>query len=159
MKTKLFLMIALVATTTLFVACDKKEAKEEKSTKSETVKNTAASAEDIEEAKKIIKEETAIAAEMLVGKQVDFMTTSTGITFDGKNVTYAYEIDESQLEGLGYTNISQLDWEEAKKLQQKILEENENSQAFLNSIKLLGGTINYVYVGSISHETISYSLW
>ena len=159
MKTKLFLMIALVATTTLFVACDKKEAKEEKSTKSETVKNTAASAEDIEEAKKIIKEETAIAAEMLVGKQVDFMTTSTGITFDGKNVTYAYEIDESQIEGLGYTKISQLDWEEAKKLQQKILEENENSQAFLNSIKLLGGTINYVYVGSISHETISYSLW
>lgn len=159
MKTKLFLMIALVATTTLFVACDKKEAKEEKSTKSETVKNTAASAEDVEEAKKIIKEETAIAAEMLVGKQVDFMTTSTGITFDGKNVTYAYEIDESQIEGLGYTKISQLDWEAAKNLQQKILEENENSQAFLNSIKLLGGTINYVYVGSISHETISYSLW
>ena len=159
MKTKLFLMIALVATTTLFVACDKKDAQEEKSTKSETVKNTAASAEDVEEAKKIIEEGVAEAAEMFVGKQVDFMTTCTGMTFDGKNVTYTYEIDESQLEGLGYTNISQLDWEEGKKVQLKILEENENSQAFLNSVKLLGGTINYVYVGSISRETVSYSLW
>ena len=159
MKTKLFLMIALVATTTLFVACDKKEAKKEKSTKSETVKNTAASAEDVEEAKKIIEEETAKAAAMFVGKKVDFMTTSTGMTFDGKNVTYAYEIDEYQLEGLGYTNISQVNFEEGKKVQLKILEENENSQAFLNSVKLLGGTIKYVYVGSISHETISYSLW
>ena len=121
MKTKLFLMIALVATTTLFVACDKKEAKEEKSTKSETVKNTAASAEDVEEAKKLIEEGVAKEKEMYLGKQIDFMTTSTGITFDGKNVTYAYEIDESQIEGLGYTKISQLNWEEAKKLQQYTL--------------------------------------
>ena len=159
MKTKLFLMIALVATTTLFVACDKKEAKEEKSTKSKTVKNTAAAAKDVEEAKKIIEEEIAKAAEMMVGKQIDFMTTCTGITFDGKDVTYTYEVDEAQLEGFGFTNISQLDWEEAKKVQLKTWEENEIVQTLFNKIKLLGGTINHVYVGSISHDTAGYSLW
>jgi hypothetical protein len=62
----------------------------------------------IVETKKIIEEEVSKAAELLVGKQVDFMTKCTDITFDGRDVTYVYEVDES------YVSLSQVDMEQIK---------------------------------------------
>lgn len=107
----------------------------------------------IVETKKIIEEEVSKAAELLVGKQVDFMTKCTDITFDGRDVTYVYEVDES------YVSLSQVDMEQVKKVQWQIFESNETFQIFANHIKSIGGTINYVYVGSLSREVVSYSLW
>jgi hypothetical protein len=107
----------------------------------------------IVETKKIIEEKVSKAAELLVGKQVDFMTKCTGITFDGRDVTYVYEVDES------YVSLSQVDMEQVKKVQWQIFESNETFQIFANHIKSIDGTINYVYVGSLSREVVSYSLW
>jgi hypothetical protein len=107
----------------------------------------------IVETKKIIEEKVSKAAELLVGKQVDFMTKCTGITFDGRDVTYVYEVDES------YISLSQLDMELIKNVQLQLVDSNEMLQVLKDNLKTIGGTIKYVYVGSLSQEVVSYSLW
>jgi hypothetical protein len=107
----------------------------------------------IVETKKIIEEEVSKAAELLVGKQVDFMTKCTGITFDGRDITYVYEVDES------YISLSQLDMELIKNVQLQLVDSNEMLQVLKDNLKTIGGTIKYVYVGSLSQEVVSYSLW
>jgi hypothetical protein len=107
----------------------------------------------IVETKKIIEEEVSKAAELLVGKQVDFMTKCTGITFDGRDVTYVYEVDES------YISLSQLDMEQIKNVQLQLVDSIEMFQVLKDNLKTIGGTIKYVYVGSLSQEVVSYSLW
>jgi hypothetical protein len=107
----------------------------------------------IVETKKIIEEKVSKAAELLVGKQVDFMTKCTGITFDGRDVTYVYEVDES------YISLSQLDMEQIKNVQLQLVDSIEMFQVLKDNLKTIGGTIKYVYVGSLSQEVVSYSLW
>lgn len=107
----------------------------------------------IVETKKIIEEEVSKAAELLVGKQVDFMTKCTGITFDGRDITYVYEVDES------YISLSQLDMEQIKNVQLQLVDSIEMYQVLKDNLKTIGGTIKYVYVGSLSQEVVSYSLW
>jgi hypothetical protein len=107
----------------------------------------------IVETKKIIEEEVSKAAELLVGKQVDFMTKCTGITFDGRDVTYVYEVDES------YISLSQLDMELIKNVQLQLVDSIEMYQVLKDNLKTIGGTIKYVYVGSLSQEEVSYNLW
>lgn len=107
----------------------------------------------IVETKKIIEEEVSKAAELLVGKQVDFMTKCTGITFDGRDITYVYEVDES------YISLSQLDMEQIKNVQLQLVDSIEMYQVLKDNLKTIGGTIKYVYVGSLSQEEVSYNLW
>lgn len=107
----------------------------------------------IVETKKIIEEEVSKAAELLVGKQVDFMTKCTDITFDGRDITYVYEVDES------YISLSQLDMEQIKNVQLQLVDSIEMYQVLKDNLKTIGGTIKYVYVGSLSQEVVSYSLW
>jgi hypothetical protein len=107
----------------------------------------------IVETKKIIEEKVSKAAELLVGKQVDFMTKCTGITFDGRDVTYVYEVDES------YISLSQLDMEQIKNVQLQLVDSIEMYQVLKDNLKTIGGTIKYVYVGSLSQEEVSYNLW
>ena len=107
----------------------------------------------IVETKKIIEEEVSKAAELLVGKQVDFMTKCTDITFDGRDITYVYEVDES------YISLSQLDMEQIKNVQLQLVDSIEMYQVLKDNLKTIGGTIKYVYVGSLSQEVASYSLW
>jgi hypothetical protein len=107
----------------------------------------------IVETKKIIEEEVSKAAELLVGKQVDFMTKCTGITFDGRDVTYVYEVDES------YISLSQLDMEQIKNVQLQLVDSIEMYQVLKDNLKTIGGTVKYVYVGSLSQEEVSYNLW
>lgn len=107
----------------------------------------------IVETKKIIEEEVSKAAELLVGKQVDFMTKCTDITFDGRDITYVYEVDES------YISLSQLDMEQIKNVQLQLVDSIEMYQVLKDNLKTIGGTIKYVYVGSLSQEEASYSLW
>jgi hypothetical protein len=107
----------------------------------------------IVETKKIIEEEVSKAAELLVGKQVDFMTKCTGITFDGRDITYVYEVDES------YISLSQLDMEQIKNVQLQLVDSIEMYRVLKDNLKTIGGTIKYVYVGSLSQEEVSYNLW
>lgn len=107
----------------------------------------------IVETKKIIEEEVSKAAELLVGKQVDFMTKCTDITFDGRDITYVYEVDES------YISLSQLDMEQIKNVQLQLVDSIEMYQVLKDNLKTIGGTIKYVYVGSLSQEEVSYNLW
>ena len=107
----------------------------------------------IVETKKIIEEEVSKAAELLVGKQVDFMTKCTGITFDGRDIIYVYEVDES------YISLSQLDMEQIKNVQLQLVDSIEMYQVLKDNLKTIGGTIKYVYVGSLSQEEVSYNLW
>lgn len=107
----------------------------------------------IVETKKIIEEEVSKAAELLVGKQVDFMTKCTDITFDGRDITYVYEVDES------YISLSQLDMEQIKNVQLQMVDSIEMYQVLKDNLKTIGGTIKYVYVGSLSQEEVSYNLW
>lgn len=107
----------------------------------------------IVETKKIIEEEVSKAAELRVGKQVDFMTKCTDITFDGRDITYVYEVDES------YISLSQLDMEQIKNVQLQLVDSIEMYQVLKDNLKTIGGTIKYVYVGSLSQEEVSYNLW
>ena len=107
----------------------------------------------IVEAKQILEQQVAKTAELLVGQQIDFMTKCTNITFDGKDITYVYEVDES------YISLSQLDMEQIKKVQLQLVDSIEMFQVLKDNLKTIGGTVKYVYVGSLSQEEVSYNLW
>ena len=168
MKIKSFLVIALIATTTMFVACSPvqvantitevlRELGIGKKSDNEIQELTESLSKQTKKtAKKIVEWKVAEMAAMSVGEQLDYMTTCTGVTFDGRDVTITCEVDEDYCP---LASIYQLDWEEVKKVLKQIWKTDKNRQELANQVKLLGGTVNYVYVGSITGETVSYSLW
>lgn len=96
---------------------------------------------------------TSMVSELFAGEKVDYMTTCLEITFDGTNVTYVFEVDES------YASIEEVDMQQLKQTQAQTLQTNELFQGFAEKVKTLGGKIKYKYIGSISGLEISYSLW
>lgn len=95
----------------------------------------------------------AIVSEWFAGEKVDYMTTCLDVTFDGTNVTYIFEVDET------YASIEEVDMQQLRQTQVQILQTNVLSQGFAEKVKKLGGKIKYKYIGSISGLEISYSLW
>lgn len=115
----------------------------------ETTTSTATIATTREELELAI----AIVSELFAGEKVDYMTTCLDVTFDGTNVTYIFEVDET------YASIEEVDMQQLKQTQAQILQTNVLSQGFAEKVKKLGGKIKYKYIGSISGLEISYSLW
>ena len=115
----------------------------------ETTTSTATIAATREELELAI----AIVSELFAGEKVDYMTTCLDVTFDGTNVTYVFEVDET------YASIEEVDMQQLKQTQAQILQTNVLSQGFAEKVKKLGGKIKYKYIGSISGLEISYSLW
>lgn len=95
----------------------------------------------------------AIVSEWFAGEKVDYMTTCLDVTFDGTNVTYIFEVDET------YASIEEVDMQQLRQTQVQTLQTNVLFQGFAEKVKKLGGKIKYKYIGSISGLEISYSLW
>ena len=107
----------------------------------------------IAETRKEIELATAMVSELFAGEKVDYMTTCLEITFDGTNVTYVFEMDES------YASIEEVDMQQLRQTQVQTLQTNVLFQGFAEKVKKLGGKIKYKYIGSISGLEISYSVW
>lgn len=107
---------------------------------------------DKESARKQLRFEVEQANKMLVGQQVDFMTTMTACIFDGTNIIYTYEVDED------YANVNEIDKSMLKAAAQQIWESNPQLIATKKALKALGGKAIYNYIGSYSRKSITYSI-
>jgi hypothetical protein len=107
---------------------------------------------DKQKARESLNYEVMQVNEQVVGRNIDFMTRCTSCIFDGKNLIYSYEIDEN------YGSMDDLIrvQKEAMEAQAKAAwESNPQLAGTKQSLKTLGGSVIYNYVGSRSKKALT----
>lgn len=105
----------------------------------------------VKEAKEYLSADVALSNKQGAGTNVDEGTKLLSIVFDGQNVIYTYEIDES------YFTISQLKTiqSEFEKEQRKEFYSNKELAEIRYYLSVLEGTAIYNYVGSKTKQVMT----
>lgn len=114
-------------------------------------------ANTINTASESIKKEVDFVNMNMAGKKFDETTTLLSCAFDGKNIKYTYEMDESK------TTIAEIKKAGGVKLMKALVNDGWNGsnpamKEIKKNLKIVGGHVEYRYIGSSTNETIAFTI-
>ena len=105
----------------------------------------------VKEAKEYLSANVALSNKQTAGTKIDEATRVQSIVFDGQNIIYTFEVDESYFTISEYRAIQS----ELEKEQRKEFYSNKELAEIRYYLSVLEGTVIYNYVGSKTKQVLT----